>query len=263
MDDREAGRYWEESAPSWIHLSTRGYDKYRDLLNTPAFLDLLPHVHGLTGLDIGCGDGHNTRQIAARGARMYALDVSLTFVRHAASQAGDIRHCMASGQNLPFADATFDFATAVMSLMDMPRPEDAIHEAARVLKPGGFLQFSLTHPCSNTPYRRLLRDAQRRPYAMQTGGYFEGPSGATDEWLFGAAPPEVRAGLRPFRLPQFHRTLAEWLNMTIDAGLVIEHVAEPHATPELAAREPVVADTRVVAYFLHVRCRKPPTSPRR
>ena len=38
-----------------------GYDHYRDGLNTPAFLAMLPETRGLSGLDIGCGEGHNTR----------------------------------------------------------------------------------------------------------------------------------------------------------------------------------------------------------
>jgi SAM-dependent methyltransferase len=256
MDDREAGRYWDENAASWIHLSTRGYDRYRDLLNTPAFFDLLPDVEGLSGLDIGSGDGHNTRLLGERGARMSAVDVSETFVRYSSGQTGGIRFSIASAQALPFADGTFDFATAIMSLMDIPRPEQGVLEAARILKPGGFLQYSILHPCTNPPYRRLLRNLQREAYAIEIGQYFENIDGQIDEFLFSGAPKEAKVGLRPFRIPRFHRTLAEWLNMTIDAGLRIERVTEPHATRELAEREPFIADTRVGPYFLHVRSRK-------
>jgi trans-aconitate methyltransferase len=41
-----------------------GHDIYRDHLNTPAFFAMLPDVEGLAGLDIGCGEGHNTRLLA-------------------------------------------------------------------------------------------------------------------------------------------------------------------------------------------------------
>jgi hypothetical protein len=43
----------------------------------------------------------------------------------------------------------------------------------------------------------------------------------------------------------------------MDAGFRIERVAEPCVDRETAARYPVAADTRVVAYFPHVRGRKP------
>ncbi len=42
-------------------MARAGYDFYRDQFNTPAFLDLLPEVRGLHGLDVGCGEGYNTR----------------------------------------------------------------------------------------------------------------------------------------------------------------------------------------------------------
>lgn len=83
MDHEEVGRYWDENADVWTELVRAGYDHYRDGLNTPAFLDMLPDVNSLSGLDVGCGEGHNTRLLAQRGARMTAIDISKSFIRHA------------------------------------------------------------------------------------------------------------------------------------------------------------------------------------
>lgn len=69
MDHEEVGRFWNENAETWTRLARAGYDVYRDHFNSPAFLELLPDVRGLAGLDIGCGEGHNTRLLARRGAR--------------------------------------------------------------------------------------------------------------------------------------------------------------------------------------------------
>ena len=256
MNDREAGKYWDQNADAWTFLARRGCDVYRDLVNTPCFLDLLPDVRGRLGLDIGCGEGHNTRLLAARGGRMSAVDISPTFIRHAQNEDDDIRYAVASAQDLPFPAGAFDFATAFMSLMDMPDPARALCETARVLKPGGFLQFSILHPCFFPVHRKLLRDSHGQEYAVEIGRYFDHPDVRFEEWLFSAAPAELKTGLRPFRVPVFHRTLAEWLNMVFDAGLAVERIAEPRASEETAARYPSVRDTRVVAYFLHVRCRK-------
>jgi ubiquinone/menaquinone biosynthesis C-methylase UbiE len=87
-----------------------------------------------------------------------------------------------------FGDGSFDFATGFMSFMDVPETEQVLAEAYRVLKPGGFLQFSITHPCFDTPHRRNLRDAGGRTYALEAGDYFRDLDGAIDEWLFKAAP---------------------------------------------------------------------------
>jgi ubiquinone/menaquinone biosynthesis C-methylase UbiE len=65
-----------------------------------------------------------------------------------------------------------------MSLMDIPETDRTLAEAYRVLKPGGFLQFSITHPCFDTPHRRNLRDENGLTYAIEVGDYFrnlEGP----------------------------------------------------------------------------------------
>jgi len=60
-----------------------GYDFYRDGLHISAFLAMLPETCGLSDLDIGCGEEHNTRLLAERGARMVGIDISGNFVRHA------------------------------------------------------------------------------------------------------------------------------------------------------------------------------------
>jgi ubiquinone/menaquinone biosynthesis C-methylase UbiE len=244
----------------WTRLVGEGYDVYRDHVNTPAFLAMLPPVKGLAGLDIGCGEGANTRGLARAGARMTALDLSETFVRHALAEERreplGIAYHVASALELPFGDDTFDFATAFMCLMDMPDSGAALREACRVVKPGGFFQFSITHPCTDTPHRRNLRDDSGRTRALEIGRYFEQPEGWVEEWLFKAAPPELRATLRPFRVPRFHRTLSSWMNGVVDAGWAIERVEEPTASDETVATCPHVQDTQVAPYFLHVRCRK-------
>ena len=76
MDHREVGRYWNDNAKAWGQLGRAGYDVYRDYLNTPAFLAMLPDVEGLSGIDIGRGEGHNTRLIADRGARFVGIDIA-------------------------------------------------------------------------------------------------------------------------------------------------------------------------------------------
>jgi SAM-dependent methyltransferase len=149
-----------------------------------------------------------------------------------------IRYVIGNGQELPFAPDRFDFATAFMSLMDMPRPDAALRETWRVLRSGGFLQFSITHPCFFPPHRRQLRNERGEPYAVELGRYFARSDGEIDRWTFSAAPPETRGAYRPFEIPRFHRTLSDWLNAVVDAGFTVERIAEPHADDETARRVP-------------------------
>jgi SAM-dependent methyltransferase len=143
-----------------------------------------------------------------------------------------------------------------MSLMDMPEIERVLAEVFRVLRPGGFLQFSIEHPCFTTPHRRTLRDEHGRAYAREVGGYFREESGEVQEWTFSSVPPGEREGLRPFRVPRFTRTLSRWLNLLIEGGFVIERLGEPHPDDGAIREHPRLQGAREFAYFLHVRARK-------
>ncbi|HUB29660.1 MAG TPA: class I SAM-dependent methyltransferase [Terracidiphilus sp.] len=261
MKPAEVANLWEANAETWTRFVRAGYDVYRDTLNTPAFLRMLPPVRGLAGLDIGCGEGANTRKLARLGARMQAVDIAPTFIRHAQATESaaplGIVYQLANAMDLPFATGSFDFATAFMSLMDMPDHALALREAARVLRPGGFLQFSIIHPCFSPPHRRVLRDPEGKVRSIEIGQYFEPMNGQTSDWMFQKLPAKERARVEPFRTPLFHRTLSSWVDLICRAPLVIEQFGEPAASPEEAAAEPVVADTRVAPLFLHIRARKP------
>ena len=261
MDHEEVGRHWDENAEAWTELVRAGYDHYRDGLNTPAFLEMLPDVENLSGLDVGCGEGHNTRLVSNRGARMTGIDISETFIRHAREEEDraplGIRYERASAVKLPFADSSFDFAVAFMSLMDIPEVEKVLAEVFRVVRPGGFLQFSISHPCFATPHHKNLRNEDGRTYAHEVGGYFRGMDGEVQEWTFSAAPPEIRENKRSFRVPIFMRTLGEWLNMLLNVGFILERFGEPYASDAAVRERPGLQDAQVVAYFLHVRARKP------
>lgn len=252
---------WEANAETWTRHARAGYDIYRDALNTPAFLSILPPVDGLTGLDVGCGEGSNTRELARRGAKMHAVDIAPTFIRHArAAEEAEplgILFSVADGANLPFLAQSFDFVVAFMSLMDMPDQQRVVQETERVLRPGGFLQFSIGHPCFDPLHRRVLRDAAGIPRAIEVARYFDRVDGWVDRWWFGTVPSQERERVAAFRTPRFHRTLSDWVEIVCRAGLVIEQFGEPRASAELAEAEPVVADTRVAPLFLHIRARKP------
>lgn len=262
MTRAEAAACWEANAETWTRHARAGLDVYRDCVNTPAFLAMLPPVTGLLGLDVGCGEGGNTRQLARRKTCMTALDVSPTFLRHArdtekANPLG-IQYVQADAACMPFAAAAFDFATAFMSLMDMPDHAPVLAEIHRVLQPGGFLQFSILHPCFVPPHRRVVREAgSGTALAIEVGGYFTDIDGRVDRWWFSAVPAEERARIPSFQEPRFHRTLSAWLNLVITTGFTLECLGEPSADEAMAEAVPAVADTRVAPLFLHVRGRKP------
>jgi ubiquinone/menaquinone biosynthesis C-methylase UbiE len=261
MDDKEVGRYWEENAETWTKLSRIGMDVTRDYLNTPAFLAMLPDIEGLSGLDIGCGEGHNTRILARQAARMTGIDISETFIKHAREKESDeplgIHYEVANAVGFTFLDSTFDFAAAFMSLMDMADPLSAIKEAYRVIKPGGFFQFAIIHPCFSTPPSTWVKDEEGKIIARQIWDYFKEGLVEVEEWIFSQTPAELKYKLPKFKVPRFHFVFSSWMNHLIDTGFVIERLHEPTASDELVRQHPSLAFTQVIAHYLIVRCRKP------
>jgi SAM-dependent methyltransferase len=249
--------YWDQNADTWTELVRAGYDIYRDLVNTPAFLAMVHDLTGRNGLDLGCGEGHNTRLLARRGAQMTAIDIAGRFLDAAVTEERHrplgIRYLHGSAVALPFQDGAFDFVVAFMSLMDMPDLRTVLAEVHRVLRSGGFLQFSIEHP--HRTARERLGHGSARPAGGPRHRWLLRPAAGGHVEL-GAAPQAPRRDRRPFRIPRFPRTLSAWLNAIASAGLIVEAADEPYADDAAIARHPQLEGTRIAPLFLHLRCRK-------
>jgi SAM-dependent methyltransferase len=101
-------------------------------------------------LDVGCGTGVAAITAARLGAEVSGADLTpalLEQARESAEIAGvslDWRE--ADVESLPFADAQFDVVISQFGHMFAPRPEVAVAEMLRVLKPGGTIAFSTWPP---------------------------------------------------------------------------------------------------------------------
>ena len=261
MDDKEVGKYWDENAENWIKLSSLGYDRCRDLINSPAFFKMLPDIVNLKGLDIGCGEGYNTRIAAKKGANLVAFDISEVFIASAKEKekqkALGIKYQVASAIDIPFPDKNFDFVIATMSLMDISNTKKALSEAFRVLKPKGFFQFSITHPCFTISDLGWVRNDEGKRTGFIVSNYFKKLEGEIEEWIFGAAPKEMTDKMRRFKIPQFTRILSEWLNLLIKVGFILEELCEPYPEEEVLKKYPEEYASKIIPYFLIIRCRKP------
>jgi SAM-dependent methyltransferase len=224
---------WESEAANWIAWAREpGHDSYWRF-HRDEFLPRLPPPGRLT-LDIGCGEGRLTRDLAARGHRVVAVDSSATMLAAAREMDPEGEYVEADFAKLPFEDGAADLAVAFMSLMEVEDIGGPAKEIARVLEPGGALAVAVVHPLNSA---LLPHDEDPESLTIKSYRVPHAYSVSIDS-----------SGLRmTFR--SYHYPLEDYWQAIRGAGFVIEELRE------------VYDDThprwRKVPLFLHLRALKP------
>jgi len=137
--DRMADSWWDEGG--FLHvlaaLNPARFGYMRRVLTEE--LHLAPA--GLRALDVGCGGGLLAEEFARLGCSVMGVDPSEESLaaarKHAVAQGLAIEYRCATGEALPFADASFDMVYCCDVLEHVTDLRQVIAESARVLKPGG------------------------------------------------------------------------------------------------------------------------------
>lgn len=134
-----AGEIWNWETPAGRHRWQRRVQM------------LTAHLRpGMQVLELGCGTGYFTRELAKTGANITAIDISPDLIREARATV-DGQHVnfeLANAHEMKFGDETFDsvVGSSVLHHLDVDRALGEIH---RVLRPGGILR--LTEPNMMNP----------------------------------------------------------------------------------------------------------------
>lgn len=108
------------------------------------FLDIA--LKGKTILDMGCGEGYDLTQFKEKGANIFGFDSSEEMVKLAQKKnpKGEIK--IGYFDDIPFDDHSFDIVTSKWALQTATDIDPFYQEAARVLKPNGYLIYLTSHP---------------------------------------------------------------------------------------------------------------------
>lgn len=134
-----AGQFGPEAYKEW-RASSLG--DITEELERRLIFGLAGELGGRTILDVGCGDGALVVAFRNCGAAsVVGCDIDPQMVARGNNRArcDQVHFAVASAERLPFGDASFDIATIITVLAFLPKPEIALLEIARVLKPGGRL----------------------------------------------------------------------------------------------------------------------------
>jgi SAM-dependent methyltransferase len=134
----------------------------------------LERIAGLDVLEYGCGAAQWSIALAARGARVVGLDQSIAQLRHAPASVPLV---CASGEEAPFAEASFDLVFCDHGALSFCDPERAVAECARLLRDRGRLVFChatplvyLTWDLARERQTRRLQTRWRDTWMFETGG---------------------------------------------------------------------------------------------
>jgi 2-polyprenyl-6-hydroxyphenyl methylase/3-demethylubiquinone-9 3-methyltransferase len=222
----------DPASPDEMPLGRRNYTQFADryaartptkaanaYYDRPAVQSLLPDVAGRDVLDAGCGPGHYAAWLAARGARVVAIDVTPEMVAlaraHVAGLAVSV-HEADLEQKLPLADRAFDVVLCPLVLDYVRDLAPTFREFRRVARAGATLVFSLGHPMQE--------------WAWFGDGIYYDIEAVEMLWSgFGEPKPLVRSYRRPF---------AAILNPLVEAGWRLDHVLEPRSNADIARAAP-------------------------
>ncbi len=204
-------------------------DGWTDALDDPvtsALLDVVGDVAHLDVLDLACGHGRVTRELARRGGRVVGLDVSgeLLAIAQAAEADEPLGVTYLHDDAATCAvldDDSFDVVVCSFALSDIDDLDGALTTVTRVLRPSGRFAFSMLHPC------------------FAGGGDVSGawPSRSTyyDEqhWYADDAASSLRR-----QVGANHRMLSTYLNALTRHGLSLTELVEPRPDAAWSAAHP-------------------------
>jgi SAM-dependent methyltransferase len=233
-------RAWEHNASFWDETLQEGNPTH-DLLLVPALRRLLDLKPGQEVLDVACGNGQDARWIARLGAQVTAFDFARASIDRAIARSQEDGLAIAfhvldatdPDQLAKLGAGRFDAILCNMVLMDIPSIGPLIDASARLLRAGGRLVFSVTHPCFNTALasqgvERWTNEGGR----VQTRGW-------TKVW--GYKTPSITEGVaiavQPHVQLYFDRPLDVLLGAFFSRGFVMDALDEP-AFPEDTSQRP-------------------------
>ncbi|WP_249677204.1 class I SAM-dependent methyltransferase [Pseudomonas abieticivorans] len=199
----------------------------------PALQAMLPPMHGVRALDLGCGYGWFCRWAAEQGVRsVLGLDVSHKMLERAKASTGQAsvsyQHADLEQLNLPECSVELVYSSLTLHyLADLDRLFATVHKA---LVPGGHLVFSIEHPiymASRQP-GWIVTEQGRKTWPVDSY-QLEGPR--VTNWLADGVIKQ-------------HRTVGTLLNALIKAGFVLEHIEDWGPTDEQVAAVPALAEEK-------------------
>jgi ubiquinone/menaquinone biosynthesis C-methylase UbiE len=208
---------------------------------THALLEVAVIVRGTRVLDVACGTGVVTRQVAERvgkGGYVVGMDLNTGMLATARTfppppEAAPIEWREGNATALPFPDAAFEVVLCQQGLQFFPNKPGALQEMRRVLVPTGRLVLSVWRGLPHCPWQRAVAEALERHVSTEAAASIRAPFALGDTTELRALLMEagfhtvhIQIESQMIRHPSLEAFVPGYLSATPVAG-VITTLEEP------------------------------------
>ncbi len=221
------GSEWDAIADVRVRQIRDGRDLSFQFVLLPVVLDLVGGCDLTTVVDVGCGAGFLTRELARRAKRVVGVDGSGKSIQLARSQWQELSnvefvHTSIQEYALSHDRPPFTAAVANMTLMTAVSLEQSLRAITQVLVPGGWFVFTITHPCFWPLYWGYMNESW---FNYNEENQIEAEFRISLE----------RTGLQTTHI---HRPLERYISALVSADFSLDALIEPFPSRDLEAKYP-------------------------
>ncbi len=242
-DDKEFSKKYDE-----LRIEKRGLNA-NDLIEIPAFRNIMPNVTGKKILDLGCGYGENDKYYKELGAKsILGLDISTHMIEIANkdNKLSDIDYKVMAMEDISQINDKFDIVISSLAFHYIKDYNKLLKDIYNLLNKDGYLIFSQEHPFTTCiKYTENVKKGHT----------------IIDDKYFGLFSDYNRPGIRTKEwfdktVIKYHRTFTEVINELVKNGFYVERIEEPVATKDALNKNPKYINQLDRPFFLIIKAKK-------